>query len=296
MNEESPERPVGDVTATGPVVPERIPTPRDPEQRRRLTAALLGDARANDDARRFLIVSSALLAVVSVVFGTRLVVWLQVPVAYCLPTLLLYPLLLAWLLWLRGRAIVPRGLLVAGSALTIGGIVGDMLITVVKTPTLELERNPVARALLDSHHSVQFVYWYAIIAQGELAAVICILWAAFLRHRLTLLLSVRRDGSAGPLAVVKTALGGGSLTWRQFLFPLRLADLPSAYHVVWVFMAALMGTGLYRLYLVLCWLGACSFAHGDVAMAAASTFCVGCYLAWLATEAGKANSAVDEVV
>ena len=52
---------------------ERIQGPAsDPDVRRVKVAALLGDRRANDDARRLLITSAALGAIVGLVYGTSL--------------------------------------------------------------------------------------------------------------------------------------------------------------------------------------------------------------------------------
>lgn len=257
----------------------------DPEERRRLIAALQGDQRANDDARRLLVIAAVLPPIFLVVYGTDRAEWMRVPVAYCLPIFLTYALLLAALLYLRGRATIPMLVFSAGVVLTVSGVVLDMLMTAIKTPTLELESNLVARALLDSRHSLTFVYWYTILAQGLFTTFICLFWAAFLRHRLTLILSARSAGASGKLAFLKAALGGGELTWRQFLFPIRLSELPAPFHVAWLVMAMLMGMGPYRLYLGLCWLGFGSFAHQVAACAAAVTLSTLTYFVWLIIEA-----------
>jgi hypothetical protein len=260
---------------------------RDPEERVRLIAALQGDRRANDDARRLLISAALIYPVLAVVYWTDRAPWLRVPVAYFLPILITYPLLLAALLYVRGRATMPRLVLALGIVITVGGVLLDMGMTALKTPTLALEANPIARTLLDSHHPVAFVYWYAIVAQGLYTAVICLLWGALLRHRLTLLFSARRGGASGKPAFLKAALGGGELTWRQFLFPIRFSELPTAYHMVWLFCAVLMGTGPYRVYLGLCWLGWASFEHELAACTIAITLTTATYFAWLTVEAWK---------
>lgn len=269
---------------------------QDPEERRRLIAALQGDRRANDDARRLLITATVVGAVLLIVYSTDRATWLRVPVAYCLPVFLTYALLLVALLYLRGRAAIPRLVFAGGVILTTGGVVLDMVMTALKTPTLELEGNLIARALLDTRHSVTFVYWYAVVAQGLFTTFICLFWAAFLRHRLTLLLSARRGGAEGKLAFLKAAFGGGELTWRQFLFPIRFSELPTAYHLAWFFMAVIMGTGPYRLYLGFCWLGLGSFAYQLAACAAAVTLSSVIYLLWLMVEAYKFHPHVEGVV
>jgi hypothetical protein len=260
---------------------------RDPSERRRLIAALQGDSRANDDARRLLLTAPTLVVIMLVVYGTDRAVWMRVPVAYLLPMLLVYPVLLSALLSLRGRAILPKRVFALGAGLTAGGVVVEMLATALRAPAVGRGANPIARALLDSGQSPTFVAWHAIIAQALFAAFVCLLWAAFLKHRLTVLLSARRDGSSGRLAFVKAALGGGKLSWRQFLLPLKSSELPSSFHLAWLLMAALMGTGPAFAYLGLCWLWRGGFAHASVAVLLALTSGIASYLAWLSVEAGK---------
>lgn len=267
----------------------------DPEERRRLIAALQGDSRANADARRLLITATVVGSIVLIVYATDRATWLRVPVAYCLPAFLTYALLLAALLYLRGRATIPKLIFAAGVLLTVGGVFLDMVMTAIKTPTLELEANPIVRALLGARHSLTFIYWYAIVGQGLFTAFICLFWAAFLRNRLTLILSAWRAAASGKAAFVKAALGGGQLTWRQFLFPMRISELPTAYHMAWLFSAVLMAMGPYRLYLGLCWLGWGSFTYHVAACAVAMLLTTSCYLAWLLIEASKVHPQAEGV-
>ena len=73
---------------------------------------------------------------------------------------------------------VPRALFLAGLAFAAGGAALDVVATVLHTPDLSLEENPVARALLDGGHSLSFVYGYAFVCQALLVALLAVVWAA----------------------------------------------------------------------------------------------------------------------
>ncbi len=51
----------------------------------------------------------------------------------------------------------------------------DGIATLLKTPSLTRESNSIARALLDSGHSVDFVVSYGLIAQVAFITLICVL-------------------------------------------------------------------------------------------------------------------------
>src|SRR5262245_51655387 len=91
---------------------------------------------------------------------------LRVGAAYAVPALLLLVVLSAGRLAGLGWSPVPRLLVLAGVVFAAGGAAFDVVATVKHSPDLELEQNPIARALLDSGHSVEFVYRYAALGQG----------------------------------------------------------------------------------------------------------------------------------
>lgn len=153
-----------------------------------------------------------------------------------------------------------------------------MAATVHHSPDLGQESNPIARALLDAGHPLSLVYGFAIVCQGLYVALACALWWALLKHRTILLTSLRELRS--PWAFLKAATGGGDLTWRQWLLPMRLSELPDSRSAVWVVAVMLLGSGAERWYLGLEWYGffpgwRVSVAGGSIVLA------LGLYLAWL---------------
>src|SRR5687768_8677104 len=88
------------------------------------------------------------------------------PTIYALPFVLAASLFLAVQLVRKGSARIPAVPAFLGLVWILGGGLLDMIATVVNTPTLELEANVIARALLDSGHSLSFVYPYAIVSQS----------------------------------------------------------------------------------------------------------------------------------
>jgi hypothetical protein len=179
----------------------------------------------------------------------RLAVW----AAYALPLTLVAWLVLAIRLARQGSASASSLLCWLGILLICGGPAFDMTATLIHTPDLSREANPVVRVLLDSGHSLPFVFVYGAVGQGLYLSFLCVLWLALLRHRPYLLASV--GGERTFFRFLKSATGGGSLTWRQWLLPLRWADLPAAYHCVWLLAVALWSETPYRVLLGLEWFG-----------------------------------------
>lgn len=83
---------------------------------------------------------------------------------------------------------------------------------------------------------------------------------------------------------VKAATGGGSLSWRQWIVPLRFSELPSWSHVVWVLVPVVLGGAAYRWYLALQWYGLVPASPDDVVgLLLILLACVG-YPVWLYRE------------
>ena len=232
-------------------------------------------------------IAKPLLSLLLVAFGLLLTYLerplapLRIPVAFLLPILLGAVVVLGLRLIYAGESRLPPGWLIAGWLVTVSGIVADMAATVAVTLNLEREGNPVARTLLDNGYSVGFVYAYGIFAQGLLAATVCVLWAALLAHRDAIIESARADRPRSRPNFVKAALGGSGLTWRQCFFPMKASEFPRSYQGVFLATACLMGTGFFRWYLALAWMGFCPFGHSVVVTTTSVAVCLVVYLVWI---------------
>lgn len=209
-----------------------------------------------------------------------------IPTAYATPLVLILALILALRILSCGTQPVPYGLLIAGCSFVVGGAAFDIFATVVHSPDLALETNPIARLLLDSGHSTRFVYVYAGFCQFAFALLICLLWAGLLRHRKSIVHSVR--DCTGPMQIFKALTGGARLTWRQWLCPLRLADLPDFSTYVWVLTVMWVAGAAYRWYLGLEWFG---FSPVDRLYVGVITPLAGiaAYVAWVYRAAQRAS-------
>jgi hypothetical protein len=185
-----------------------------------------------------------------VLFTPPLTSWL-LPVVYVFPLLLLSCALLAVRLAIAGTAPAPPLAMWLGIFFLVGGPVFDIIATVVHSYDLSDESNPFARALLDTGHDLWFVYLYGGVCQGLFVFGLCALWVGLLRHRVTLVESLRGVSPFGTF--FKAVTGGAKLTWRQWLFPMSVADLPSGYHLLWLTAVLLLSGGVYRWYLGLEW-------------------------------------------
>lgn len=207
----------------------------------------------NDSARMFLsIVVVAFLAIAPILCSTRqrhLAVW----GVYVLPIALAASLPFAIRLVRQGSAPAPPLAVLLGITVFLGTAGFDIAATLLHSPDLRRESNPLARALLDSGHTVPFVLTYGFVCQGLYLACLCVLWVALLRHRPRLIDSVR--GEASFFHFLKRASGGEKLTWRQWLLPLRWSELPIAYYALWVSAVILWSGSVDRLYLGLHWFG-----------------------------------------
>lgn len=156
----------------------------------------------------------------------------------------------------QGNTELPRTITVCGSLFIIGGALTDITVTVIHSPDLAMEGNPYLRVLLDSNHSLVFVYGYACITQSLYIALFCGLWLGFLKHRRTIADSVSAAAPRTVFDFVKAATGGSHLTTRQWLLPLHPSEIPLLYHYVWlVAIPIVFGISLFRWYVAMEWLG-----------------------------------------
>jgi hypothetical protein len=176
--------------------------------------------------------------------------------AYSLPAIGLVALVLLDRLVSQGETGLPRLVSWCGGAFIVGGAIVDIAVTVAHSPDLEMEGNPYVRVLLDSEHSLTFVYMHAMLTQSLYIALFCGLWLGFLRHRQTIANTI---AAASPRTIpefFKAATGGAHLTVRQWLFPVRPSEAPLMYHCIWLIaIPVVFGISLFRWYAALEWLG-----------------------------------------
>lgn len=161
--------------------------------------------------------------------------------------------------WRLGRAVAGtvRPLeLVAGGMFVVAAALIDLTVTVRSDPFLSLEGNPYIRVLLDvTEHSYGFVYALVALTQALFVATFVAVWWAFLRHRRTITSRVTAAKSRSWPAFVKAATGGGHLSYRQWLVPLRPEEIPDPYMSVWpAALAACFGTSVLRYWAAAEWL------------------------------------------
>ena len=219
-----------------------------------------GNAEAKLLLLIFFVVVSPLLVVIlfsRVLFDRSLET--VIPAVYALPAVLALSLFLAIRLACRGTSRIPAALATIGVLYIVGGGMFDMIATVKHTPTLQDEGNMIVRVLFDSDHSVHFVYAYVMVAQALLLILISTLWVAFLRHREALITSVENERSLMPF--LKAATGGAHLTWRQWIIPLKMSEMPRAFPLMWVMVVGLVAGASDRWYLGLEWYDLVSFSR-----------------------------------
>ncbi|MCH7988350.1 MAG: hypothetical protein IID46_04270, partial [Planctomycetes bacterium] len=178
----------------------------------------------------------------------------------------------------KGTAPIPLAFGTIGILFIVGGGTFDMIATVIHTPRLRDEGNVIARALLDSGHALAFVYGYAILAQTTFLALVCAMWLSLLRHRDILIASLQ--GHSSFMRFFKAATGGAHLTWRQWIIPFNMSELPRAYHVFWVLVVVFVAGMMDRWYLGLEWFKLISSIRWIV-FGAALLVGLGVYFVWL---------------
>lgn len=182
---------------------------------------------------------------------------LRLPTAYLLPLFAAAALILLNRVARQGVSDLPIPTAVMGLAFIVGGAAFDLTTTITHSPDLSLEGNPYVRVLLDSSHSLPFVYCHLVVTQSLYILFFCAVWLAFLRHQRILLETIVAAEPNSPLDFLKAATGGAHLTFRQWLLPLRPSEVPVIYHSLWAAaVAVVFGISLFRWYAGLEWLGA----------------------------------------
>jgi hypothetical protein len=227
----------------------------------------------------FLLLFLASAIALGVVFGLKRFPYLTLPLCHTLPAILMLSAVLSAALAWSGEGDAPLAAVMPVAAFIIGGALFDIWATLVHSPDLKLEENPIARALLDSNHTLEFVYGYAALCQTLWLLTLCFLWVAFLRHRAGLIESVR--GQRTVLSFLKAAHGGAALTYRQWLFPLTLEELPDPRPLVWIVAVAFLGLAVDRWWFGLEWYGLAPHALRYWAIGAGFVAALLVYFVWL---------------
>ena len=143
-------------------------------------------------------------------------------IAYTLPFFLGYFLRLIIAIYRTAIAPLPILPFLAGLIFTIGGPAFDVIVTIILNPSLNIEANPIARTFLDSGHPVWFVYLYGFIAQSLSMLLTSMLWATFLRHRITLIDLAWQSHPQNAKEFIYAAFHG--VPKADWSFGLRLSD------------------------------------------------------------------------
>lgn len=177
-----------------------------------------------------------------------------------------------------------------GAVFIVGGTIFDLTATFLHSPALDLEANPAIRVLLDSGHSLRFVYGYIFITHGIFAWSFTVLWLVYLNHCPFIVTSAGAVNPASWWEFLKAATGGGHLSWRQWALPLRRSEMPLVYF--WVWPATLTGVyaaTIFRWYAGLEWFNVITptLENRCIALTIA-IFCPVClYVVWLFAAYGR---------
>ena len=215
---------------------------------------------------------------------------LRAPLVFLLFPMLIYSVVLAAALYRQGINDLPFIPFLAGSVFVVGGVALDSVATLIVTPTLTLEANSVARALLDTGLPVSFVIMCGIVSEVLFTLLVCTLWAAFLRHRKALIASAWNQKPTSVSDFIEAAVGVGHLSCRQLLLPHKVSELPLSYHFVWFMAASLVGSCSFRWYMGLAWFGWISLPCASVLIVSA-ILPMAAYYFWLGLEYLKHSTA-----
>jgi hypothetical protein len=203
----------------------------------------------------------ALLAVTSIVLSILGIIAailpqarpVVVPLCLSLIPLLAVALAAAVPFALMGKENAPAAPLLVGFAVILGGAACDIYATVIHSPDLVREANPILRGLLDNGVSLEQVYLFGGILQVLFVGLTMVLWLGFLKHRHMLVETMPPHGSL--LEYFKAGTGGRELSYRQWLCPLAYSELPWVFHFALWTGVAFVGISVYRFYLALEWFG-----------------------------------------
>jgi hypothetical protein len=134
------------------------------------------EKRTNPYAKQILVSGTIGMVFILLLYYTPSLYAFQVPIAFLLPVYLIYEVVLAALMYQAVNSPLPTIPLISGLLFVAGGVALDGIATLIKSPTLTLEANPIARSLLDSGFSVNFVIIYGMASQIAFVVFICVLW------------------------------------------------------------------------------------------------------------------------
>jgi hypothetical protein len=220
---------------------------------------------------------------------------LRIPFAFCLPLVGLYSIYLTVRIYRAGTGKVPIIPLVIGVLLILAGIGTDVIATVIKTPSLSREFNPIARDLLSFGYSVEFVYAYGAIGQSVMVSLACLMWATFLRHRKTITAIAWQLGAKTAIEFINATVYRkvtSKVLWMHSLSEYRRYD--KWYHAVQPIFLATVVTSIARLYLGLEWLGLVPHARRNVLWVIACIVTLLMYYTWIWIEYSQGRKAVDD--
>ena len=240
----------------------------------------------NPLAIQFNVGGTFLLAVIYLAFYSRYSSFIQLPIIYFLPFYLLYAIGLIILTVIKSAAPIPWTGFLSGAVFIAGGPILDIVATLYHSPTLSREDNIIVHALFGSGFSVRFILTYGLLAQMELIVLNCLLWAGFLKHKETLLRLSNASGAKSKVEFIKAAMGGASLTWRQFLFPLKISELPVQYFLLWTVAAIILGGSIYRWYLAFEWFDLMRF-NRNIVIVLSLLIPTTAYIFWLCNQYRK---------
>jgi len=156
----------------------------------------------------------------------------------------------------QGHSPVRMLPLLTGLAAIVGCAGFDLTVTIVNSPDLADEGNYFVRILLDTGHSLPFVYGHWLLTQTIFVSMFCLLWLGFLKHRGILLESLHSASPTSLIDFLRIATGGAELTTRQWLLPMRMSEMPFLYHGIWATAVTMIfGNSVFRCYAAAEWLG-----------------------------------------
>jgi len=145
--------------------------------------------------------------------------------------------------------------LVIGWVVLVGVVAMDVGATLVKTPKLVFEGNPMIRLLIDHGPGLSWGRTFLITIGAMSAGIHCTLWLALLRHRKVWLASSLRGGKSFGAVVVKAATGLPPARFRRLAGHLTRTEVRRAlYHMIWVLALVRFGAQLHRGFVGLRWL------------------------------------------
>ena len=178
--------------------------------------------------------------------------WVRVPSA--IATLPLYGWLVALAIKFsrQGTAAVPRRLFAFGVAFIVAGTALDVGAYLMTTPLLAADTNvfaeAIAKAGLPLFYKAGRIAFHVLIVQ-----LILLMWAAFFKHRNTLIVLARQIEPKTFVQFIMSAMGSARLKWWEPILNLR--SEPYAYYCQFMTLAFFaLPASVYRYYLGLRWL------------------------------------------